>query len=377
MFASKDYFLSQPEIKPVWDKAYKYLLNKVSLETFIVRTIDEGVPVAMREKVVAEYAGNNLDNIFKALMQLINANTHESICREYMESLTSKQILAHDVYNTLSSKKQDPAYAKLFFWQIKKLSANAKDNIKNKIALLTGLTENDGFIDIVSNDKTAKSVYNEFFEALKGIVTGNIANYAAVSDLIASVLASFDGKLSPMKQSILKDWIVLSNVVNQCADDEELGDEDSLKNTINMAFEVKDKNYLRTKLLPFFIKDKRSKPKDFAGRLLKENIITTDELFNLAKKSPDCKKYWHVYFVEVPMKGKQIIEKLQIEGNISEKEAEQFLQKYFPDVYNKYKNPGIIGKISEFFNSLFGKKEKKPTKQEENAKAKKESLKKH
>ena len=377
MFASKDYFLSQPEIKPVWDKAYKYLLNKVSLETFIVRTIDEGVPVAMREKVVAEYAGNNLDNIFKALMQLINANTHESICREYMESLTSKQILAHDVYNTLSSKKQDPTYAKLFFWQIKKLSANAKDNIKNKIALLTGLTENDGFIDIVSNDKTAKSVYNEFFEALKGIVTGNIANYAAVSDLIASVLASFDGKLSPMKQSILKDWTVLSNVVNQCADDEELGDEDSLKNTINMAFEVKDKNYLRTKLLPFFIKDKRSKPKDFAGRLLKENIITTDELFNLAKKSPDCKKYWHVYFVEVPMKGKQIIEKLQIEGNISEKEAEQFLQKYFPDVYNKYKNPGIIGKISEFFNSLFGKKEKKPTKQEENAKAKKESLKKH
>ena len=144
-----------------------------------------------------------------------------------------------------------------------------------------------------------------------------------------------------------------------------------------MAFEVKDKNYLRTKLLPFFIKDKRSKPKDFAGRLLKENIITTDELFNLAKKSPDCKKYWHVYFVEVPMKGKQIIEKLQIEGNISEKEAEQFLQKYFPEVYNKYKNPGIIGKISEFFNSLFGKKEKKPTKQEENAKAKKESLKKH
>ena len=77
------------------------------------------------------------------------------------------------------------------------------------------------------------------------------------------------------------------------------------------------------------------------------------------------------------MKGKQIIEKLQIEGNISEKEAEQFLQKYFPEVYNKYKNPGIIGKISEFFNSLFGKKEKKPTKQEENAKAKKESLKKH
>ena len=377
MFASKDYFLSQPEIKPVWDKAYKYLLNKVSLETFIVRTIDEGLPVAMREKVVAEYAENNFDNIFKALMQLINANTHENICREYMEGLTSKQILAHDVYNTLSSKKQDPAYAKLFFWQIKKLSANAKDNIKNKIALLTGLTENDGFIDIVSNDKTAKSVYNEFFEALKGIVTGNIANYAAVSDLIASVLASFDGKLSPMKQSILKDWIVLSNVVNQCADDEELGDEDSLKNTINMAFEVKDKNYLRTKLLPFFIKDKRSKPKDFAGRLLKENIITTDELFNLAKKSPDCKKYWHVYFVEVPMKGKQIIEKLQIEGNISEKEAEQFLQKYFPDVYNKYKNPGIIGKISEFFNSLFGKKEKKPTKQEENAKAKKESLKKH
>ena len=85
-----------------------------------------------------------------------------------------------------------------------------------------------------------------------------------------------------------------------------------------------------------------------------------------------------MYFVEVPMKGKQIIEKLQIDGNLPEKEAEQFLQKYFPEAYKKYKNPGLIGKISQFFNSLFGKKEKKDieTPKEEKAKAKKETIKK-
>lgn len=375
MFKSKDYYLSQQELKPVWDKAYKYLLNKVSLETFIVRTINEELPFSMREKVIAEYAGNNFDEIFKVLMQIINADTHETTCREYMEKLISKPILAHDIYNTLSNKRQDPAYGKLFFWQIKKLSANAKENIKSKITLLTSLTENDGFVDIICNDRTAISLYNEFFEALKSIITGNPERYSTVSELIDSVLASFDGSLNQMKQRILGNWIILSNVVNQCADEEELQDEESLQKTIDLAFEVKDKNYLRTKLLPFFIKEKRNEVKDFASRLLKAKIITTDELFKIAKKSPDCKKYWHVYFTEEPMKGKQIIEKLQIEGNLSEKDAEQFLQKYFPDLYNKYKNPGFIGKITEFFNSLFNKKQKKEkeTKEEKTLKAKKKN----
>ena len=370
LFTNKDYFLSQPELKPVWDKAYKYLLNKVSLETFIVRTIDEELPVSMREKVVAEYAGNNLDKIFEALMQLINADIHENACREYMEGLTLKQILTHDVYNTLSAKKQDSAYANLFFWQIKKLSVTAKENIRMNIAILTGLTENDGFVDRVSNDRTAIEIYNKFLAALKDLVTGNEGNFRAVGDLVDSVLASFDGKLSSMKQFILKDWIVLSNVLNQC---KEFEDEESLSNTINMAIEVKDKSHLRNNLIPLFVKFKRSKPKAFAGRLLKENIITTNELFEIAKESPDCEKYWYVYFVEVPMKGKQIIEKLQIDGKLSEKEAEQFLQMNFPETYSKYKNPGFIVKISEYFKSLFSKKEKKvvETKKNENNKAKK------
>ena len=358
MFVHKDDFLSQDALKPVWDKAYKYLLNKVSLEKFIVRTIDEGLSTHMREKVVAEYAENNYDKIFEVLMQLINADIHENTCREYLEGLTSKLSRVYDVYNTLSSKKQDSTYANLFFWQIKKLSLNA-GNIERNIAILSNLTENDGFVDIVSNDKVARNVYNNIFVALKDLVTGNTDNYDVVGDLIGSVLDSFNLKLRPMKQTILKDWIVLSFIVNQCDDEEELRDEGTLTNIINMAFEVKAKNYLRNKIIPIYIKEKRSNSKDIASRLVKEGTITTDELFSIAKKSPNCNSYWCVYFKEVPMKGKQIVEKLQIDGKLSEKDAEQFLENNFPEVYKKYKNPGIIVKIGEFFKSLFGKKNKK------------------
>ncbi|MDE5814536.1 MAG: hypothetical protein K2H72_09640, partial [Muribaculaceae bacterium] len=376
-FTLKSYFISNFKSKQ-WEALYPYFLKEIldakETDKLILRMIDDDVDRDTRKRIMNKEIPDKRRQA-EALCAILASspdgqapliiNMLVDVCR--CPELRSDPV---DCFKTFEANLSSPQYAPLFECSLELSDFRSVGAIRAFIERVKAFLDNPNGGNWLGGREGQKTFTRLFDSLLTGVKSGSIGRdeARAICDEITSLSVSSDNRQLSDPSNIRQTFSHLSRAFERSKyyDDDEVG------TLWGLAAELGDKEYqsiLAPDMLSYvervnanlLYKESHDYPDGLIAYLVKEGMISEDQVLAIASKSDRPKFYWLALMRMKGGKPQDEYDFLTQKARMSDKDALEFLGNYSKESYRKIlksRQPSVWSKISGGLKCMFSKKDK-------------------
>ena len=357
-FKEHDSFLS--EMPNDWEALYPlFFSERVADHRMLVeRMIADNIEPSMRSRIVAKEI-RPPEAYINTLVEILKdqpVRNEWKVTKILAEELSNQNRVIPDFFMLFPGKIEDGIYNRLFHWQLQNFYPKGAADVRKLADYLIRFQRNDMAMTL-----NGSNVFTRLYSAIKEAVKRKeMTRDDAVRICRAMFQSSYDAATtSPFR--------LLDKVL--CHAD--IHGENRVEQIWEISKELGDRQYLAT-LIPAFLASKEaSAPKELAkicDFILKNSLMSREALTSLAKTSRMGNEYYVGILLHDNLKPQEELEFLVNDAGMTDEQALNFLERYFPDSHKKIlksRKPSVFQKMSGMFKGMFGKKTDTPEEDDE------------